>query len=151
MRRKDKEIKGRSAIDEIIARCRICRIALCKKGQPYVLPLHFGYDGKHLYFHSGNNGKKIEVIKQNNRVGFEFDVFHEIITAETPCKWGAKYESVVGTGIAEFIDTRREKVKALECIMSRYGAPLGEFKDSSLSSVTVIRVTIVSVSGKEMK
>ena len=93
--------------------------------------------------------KKIEIIKQNNRVGFEFDIFHEIIKAETPCKWGTRYESVVGTGIAEFIDSQQEKAKALECILSQYGASFNEFKDSSLSSVTIIRVSIVSISGKE--
>ncbi|MFZ1983320.1 MAG: pyridoxamine 5'-phosphate oxidase family protein, partial [Desulfatitalea sp.] len=109
MRRKDKEITDRNAIDGIIARCKVCRIALCENGQPYILPLNFGYDGKYLYFHSANDGKKIEIIKQNNRVGFEFDIFHEIITAEKPCEWGTKYESVVGNGVAEFIESQQAK------------------------------------------
>ena len=93
----------------------------------------------------------IEIIKQNNRVGFELDIFHDIIPAKTPCNWGTKYESVVGTGIAEFIDSKKEKIKALECILSQCGAPFNAFEDSSLSSVTIIRVAIVSISGKEMK
>jgi nitroimidazol reductase NimA-like FMN-containing flavoprotein (pyridoxamine 5'-phosphate oxidase superfamily) len=151
MRRKDKEITDRNEIDGIISRCKVCRIALCENGQPYIVPLHFGYDGKYLYFHSANAGKKIEIIKQNNRVGFEFDIFNEIITAETPCKWGTKYESVIGSGIAEFIESEQEKTKALECILSQYGGSFNEFKDSLLSSVAVIRVTIISISGKEKK
>jgi len=151
MRRKDREITDRNSINGIIARCKVCRIALCENGQPYVVPLNFGYDGEHLYFHSANTGKKIEIIKQNNRVGFEFDILHEIITAETPCEWGTKYESVVGNGIAEFIESQQEKAKALECILSQYGGSFNEFNDFSLSSVTIIRVTIVSISGKEKK
>lgn len=151
MRRKDREITDRDAIDGIIARCKVCHIALCENGQPYVLPLNFGYDGKHLYFHSADNGKKIEIINQNNRVGFEFDILNEIITAENPCEWGANYESVAGTGIAEFIDSHQEKAKAFACILSQYGGIFNELKDSSLSSVTIIRVTIVSISGKEKK
>lgn len=151
MRRKDTEITDRNAIDGIIAQCKVCRIALCENDQPYVFPLNFGYDGKRLYFHSASDGKKIEIIKKNNRVGFEFDILHEIITAENPCEWGAKYESVVGTGTAEFIESQKEKAKALECILNQYGGSFNEFKDSSLSSVTVLRVNIVSISGKEKK
>lgn len=151
MRRTDREISDRNAINEIIGRCKVCRIALCENGQPYVLPLNFGFDGNHLYFHSANDGKKIEIIKRNNRVGFEFDILHKVISAEKPCEWGAKYESVVGTGTADFIESQQEKAKALECILSQYGGSFKEFKDSSLSSVTIIRVTIASISGKEKK
>jgi len=151
MRRKDREIGDRKTINDIISKCKVCHIALCENGQPYVLPLNFGYDGKHLYFHSATDGKKIEIIKKNNRVGFEFDILHEIVTSENPCEWGIKYESVVGTGTAEFIESQQEKAKALECILSQYGGKFNEFKDSGLSSVTIIRVTIVSISGKEKK
>ncbi len=151
MRRKDREISDRNAINEIIRRCKVCRIALCENGQPYVLPLNFGYDGKCLYFHSSIGGKKIEIIKKNNRVGFEFDILHEIIADENPCKWGARYESVVGTGTAELIESQQEKSKALECIMRQYGGSCCEFKDSALSSINVIRVNIVSISGKKNK
>lgn len=151
MRRKDREISDRNAIDDIISRCTVCRLAVSLDGQPYVLPLNFGYDGECLYFHSANEGKKIEIIKQNDRVGFEFDILHEIVTAESPCEWGATYESVVGAGTAELIESQQEKTKALECVLSHYGGAFNEFKDSALSCVTVIRVTIVSISGKEKK
>ena len=151
MRRKDREIEDRNVISDIISRCKVCRIALCENGQPYVLPLNFGYDGKYLYFHSANDGKKIEIIKKNNRIGFEFDILHEIITTKNPCEWSAKYESVVGNGTAEFIDSHQEKAKALECILRQYGGDFKEFKDSGLSSVTLIRVTILFINGKEKK
>jgi nitroimidazol reductase NimA-like FMN-containing flavoprotein (pyridoxamine 5'-phosphate oxidase superfamily) len=71
--------------------------------------------------------------------------------AENPCEWGANYESVVGTGIAEFIHSHQEKAKPLACILSQYGGLFNEFKDSTHSSLTIIRVTIVSISGKEKK
>jgi nitroimidazol reductase NimA-like FMN-containing flavoprotein (pyridoxamine 5'-phosphate oxidase superfamily) len=151
MRRKEREITDRNAIDGIIARCKVCRMALCENGQPYVLPLNFGYDGKHLYFHSAIEGRKIDIINQNKRVGFEFDILNEIVTAKNPCKWGAKYASVVGTGIADFIDSHREKAKALASILNQYGGSFDTFKDSDLSSVAIIRVTILSISGKEKK
>ena len=148
MRREDREITDRDSINKIIRQCKVCRLALCEDGQPYVLPLNFGYDGEYLYFHSANEGKKIEILKKNNRVGFEFDILKEIITDEKPCEWGARYESVVGMGIADFIEPLQEKAKSLTNILSQYGGVFTEFNDSSLSSVTIIRVTIVSISGK---
>ena len=151
MRRKDREITDRNVIDGIIARCSVCRIALCDEGQPYVLPLNFGYDGRYFYFHSAHDGKKIEILRRNNRIGFEFDIFHEVITAGTPCEWGIKYESVVGTGTAEFIESAHEKAYALGCILDQYGGSFNEFKDTGISSVTVLKVTIVSISGKAKK
>lgn len=151
MRRKDREISDRNAINDIISRCKVCRIALCDDGQPCVLPLNFGYDGKHLFFHSAKDGKKIEIIKKKNRVGFEFDIFHGIVTSENPCEWGTKYESVVGTGTAEIIDSQQEKAEALKCILGQYGGAFDSFKDPDLSSVAIIRVAIDSISGKEKK
>jgi nitroimidazol reductase NimA-like FMN-containing flavoprotein (pyridoxamine 5'-phosphate oxidase superfamily) len=50
MRRSEKEITERSAIDEIINRCLVCRLALSDGGIPYVIPMNFGYEGNTLYF-----------------------------------------------------------------------------------------------------
>lgn len=151
MRRNDREITERNVINEIIGRCKVCRIALCDDGQPYVIPLNFGYDGSCLYFHSANTGRKIDIIKRNSRVGFEFDILHEIVRADISCGWSSRYESVVGTGIAELIESHQEKAQAFEWILSHYGGSFAELKEAPLSSVAIIRVTIVSISGKEKK
>ena len=151
MRRREREITDRAAIDGIIARCSVCRLALCENGQPYVLPLNFGYDGIYLYFHSAPAGRKIDIIRANNRVAFEFDILHEVVTAKNPCEWGARYESVVGTGTAEFIESPREKASALAFILKQYGGSFGEFEDKAVSSVAVFRVAVVSISGKEKR
>ena len=63
MRRNDREIKDRKDIDEIIRRCRVCRLALCDNGQPYVVPLNFGYDGRFLYFHTAPREEKLILSK----------------------------------------------------------------------------------------
>lgn len=90
MRRNDREIKDRKDIDGIIRRCLVCHLATCDNGQPYVVPLNFGYDGRFLYFHAAPEGRKIDIINKNNRVGFEFDILHEIVTAQQACDWGGK-------------------------------------------------------------
>jgi len=148
LRKKEREIKDRKAIDGIIERCHVCHLAMCDDGQPYVIPLNFGYDGCFLYFHAALEGRKIDIIERNNRVGFEFDILHDIVTAQRACDWGAKYESVVGSGTAEIVDDLDDKKEALKCIMRQYGSVLKDFSNEILKKTLIIRVQILEISGK---
>lgn len=149
MRKKEREIKDRKVIDDIIRRCRVCHLAMCDNGQPYIVPLNFGYDGRFLYFHASPEGRKIDIIKINNHVGFEFDILHEIVKAEQGCKWGAKYESVLGSGTAEIVDDLDAKKEALEWIMRQYGSDIRNFSEEAMEKTLVFRVLIVEISGKK--
>jgi uncharacterized protein len=151
MRRNDREIKDRKVIDEIIRRCQVCHLALCDDGQPYIVPLNFGYDGRFLYFHAAPEGRKIDIIKKNNRVGFEFDVLHDIVTAPQACDWGAKYESVIGSGTAEIVDDLEGKKEALEWIMRQYGDGTWDFSEEILKKTLIFRVSILEINGKARK
>ena len=151
MRRNEREIKDRKDIDDIIKRCRVCHLAMCDDGQPYIVPLNFGYDGRFLYFHTAPEGRKIDIIKRNNRVGFEFDILHDIVTAEQACKWGAKYESVMGSGTAEIVDDLEAKKEALQLIMRQYGNGTWDFKEEILKKTLVLRVRILEITGKARK
>ena len=148
MRKNDREIKDGIVIDGIIRRCRVCHLAMCDDGQSYVVPLNFGYDGRFLYFHAALEGRKIDIIKRNNRVGFEFDILHDIVTAERACDWGAKYESVIGSGTAEIIDDSDAKKEALQWIMRQYGSDANDFSDEILKKTLILRVRILEISGK---
>lgn len=151
MRQKEREIKDRKAIDNIIKRCLVCRLAMCADGQPYVIPLNFGYDGKNLYFHAALEGRKIDIIRRNSSVGFEFDILHEIIKAESACKWNTKYESVVGSGKAEIIKDVEGKKSALGYIMRQYGSEAKDFPEEVLKKTLILRVRILEISGKAIK
>ena len=151
MRRKDREITDRSSIDQIIRRCQVCHLALCDAGQPYVIPVNFGYDGQCLYFHSAAAGKKLDILKRNNRVAFEFDILKEITKADSFCNWGASFESVVGSGTAEFVESRQDKTTALGWIIRQYGGEPVEFTQKDLDSVSVVRISLGSISGKSRK
>ena len=148
MRKKERAIKDRKDIDGIIRRCRVCRLAMSDDDQPYIIPLNFGYDGFCLFFHAAPEGRKIDILKRNNRVGFEFDILHEILEAEQPCAWSAKYESVIGSGTAEIINDVEGKKAALECIMRQYGSDAGDFSEKVMKKTLIIRVRRREISGK---
>jgi len=148
MRRSEKEITDESAIEAIINASLVCRLALSDGDQPYIVPLSFGYQDKTLYFHSALEGKKIDILKKNNRICFEFDVNTEIIEAEKACKWGMKYQSVIGFGRAVLVENIQEKQKALNIIMNHYSDRNFQFPDKAIEKIAVIKIKIESMTGK---
>lgn len=148
MRRSEKEITDKSAIEAIINASLVCRLALSDGDQPYIVPLSFGYQDRTLYFHSALEGKKIDILRENNRICFEFDVNTEIIEAEKACKWGIKYQSVIGFGKAVLVENIEEKQKALNIIFSHYSDRNSQFPDNAVKKIAIIKIEIESMTGK---
>ena len=149
MRRNEKEIKDPATLRAIIQQSKVCRVGLSDGNRPYIVPLCFGYEDGFLYFHAAHEGQKIEIIKKNNRVCFEFDVNAEIVEEQQACEWGMRYQSVIGFGTAVFLDDVEEKRRALEIIMRQYSDRSFLFPEHSVASTTVLKVAIESMTGKQ--
>jgi hypothetical protein len=150
MRRSKEEIIDRTAIDDIIRQCRVCRLGLTDGEEPYIVPLCFGYDGKALYIHSAHEGKKIDILRRNDRVCFEFDIPGEMKESEQGCKWGIRYRSVIGFGRAELVDDGDAKRKALDILMAQYSGKKYTFPDEVLTKTAIIKVVISRITGKQV-
>ena len=83
-------------IEEIIEKAHICRLGLVDNDEPYVIPVCFGYERGALYFHCTLKGRKVELIRKNNKVCFEMDIDVQLEKAEDPCDWVMKGKSVIG-------------------------------------------------------
>jgi len=152
MRRKEKEIIGRSEIDQIINKSEVCRLAFAKDNIPYIVPVSFGYDGKKLYIHTATEGRKIEFIEANNLICFEFDTDVQLITHKTiGCKWSTSYKSVVGYGKIHEITNEQKMIDALNQIMLHYSNKEWPFTDKMLKTVKVWEIVIEEISGKQSK
>ena len=149
MRRQDREINDIAAIKSIIGKSLVCRLALSEGNRPYVVPLCFGYTDDTLYFHSAPEGKKIEILKKNGNVCFEFDLGLKVVQDEKACKWGMKYQSVIGFGEASFVDDLEEKRKGLDAIMENYSNRSFDYPEAALNSTVIIKVEIESMTGKQ--
>ncbi len=149
MRRTDKALTAIKSIEEIITSSTVCRLALSLDDTPYVVPMSFGYAAETIYFHSAREGKKIDIIKKNNKVCFEFDIDHEIVKSEKACKWSMKFRSVIGFGKASFIDNMEEKQHALNIIMQNYTDKTFQFPEKNLENTLVIKIDIDHMVGKQ--
>jgi len=149
MRRKEREITDIEEIEDIINKATVCRLGLVDNDEPYIVPVCFGYERNALYFHSALEGRKVEVIKKNNRVCFEMDADLEVVSAEKPCSWTMKYRSVVGVGRACILEKDEEKAHGLRLIMKQYSGDESSLNFEKLSSVLVVRIDIESIIGKK--
>jgi uncharacterized protein len=150
MRRKDKEIRSKDIIGQLLSSSDICRIAMIDGDRPYMVPLNYGYDGNALYFHSAMAGRKIEILKQNNKVCFEIEYQNEVIRNEIPCEWSAKYRSLIGYGTIVFITEPEAKMKGLDIIMAHYGKTgANTYKPGNLENIFILKLNIEEISGKQ--
>ena len=149
MRRKEKEITDRSELESIIARSLTCRLALSVDNQPYVVPLCFGYQDNVLYFHSASEGRKIDMIRRNNRVCFEFDIDQQLIKEKEACLWGMNYRSIIGFGKATIIETDDKMQEMLDIIMNHYGDGDFEYSADLMEMMVIIKVDIDEMTNKQ--
>ena len=149
MRRATREISDQSAIRAVMEEALICRIGFCDDGSPYVVPMNFGLGENCLFLHCATEGRKLDILRQNDRVCFEMDFLREIRQGPASCGWGARYESVIGFGRAIVVDDPAERRFALDRIMDHYRAqgPY-TYEDDILAKTAIIRIEIESLTGK---
>jgi len=149
MRRKEKEITDKTAIESIILKSSVCRLAFSEEDRPYIVPLCFGYEDDTLYFHSAREGRKLNILRKNKKVCFEFDIDNEIVEADDACGWGMNYQSVIGFGKGSIIDGIESKRKALNIIMQHYSRNSYEYPDKIVKKTVIIKVEIEHITGKK--
>jgi hypothetical protein len=150
MRKKEKEIRDNAEIESILNRAEVCRLGLSDNNTPYIVPLNFGYKDNCIYFHSFPEGKKIDILKKNNKVCFEIDIDCKLVKSENPCDWGMKYRSVIVFGKASFVQDVQEKKQALDTIMSHYSDNTYEYPENVINALAVVKVRIESITGKKL-
>ncbi len=149
MRRKEKEIKDTKEIENIIKSSQICRIAISDEEFPYIVPMNYGYNNNSLYFHCALNGRKIDLLRRNNKVGFEIEQHHKIIKDDVSCNWTTKYRSIIGHGIMEIIEDFEQKKDGLDILMQQHGKEDNIYNDKAVSKVLILKLSIKSISAKQ--
>ncbi len=153
MRRSDRELSGIEDIEEIINKADVCRVALANNNTPYIVTMNFGYTrnpDQVIYFHCANEGKKLDMIRQNGYICFEMDIDHQLYKGKKSCDWGMKFKSIIGYGNISIVTKKEEKIKGLGCIMNHYGEEGEHFYDDKVfEKTTILRLDILEISGKK--
>lgn len=153
MRRSEREIAECSQINEILERCKVCRIGMIDGEEVYIVPMNFGYSisngSLNLYFHCADEGRRIELLKKNDSVGFEMDCGHSLVEGEDACQYSFRYASIIGNGRVEFIAAQEEKIKGLNVIMKHQTGKTFEFNAQMVNAVTMFKISAQNYSCKK--
>jgi nitroimidazol reductase NimA-like FMN-containing flavoprotein (pyridoxamine 5'-phosphate oxidase superfamily) len=151
MRRKDQEVTDQRIIHELLSTAEICRLAMVDGEEPYIVPLNYGYRDNALYAHSAAAGRKIDVLKRNNRVCFEIESDSVIVRHKEPCHWGTKARSIIGCGQVEILTSYEQKKRALDIILAHYGkAGPNEYDEQQVQAMVILRIVIESLTCKQL-
>ncbi len=121
-------------------------------GQPYGVPLNYVRDGETLLLHGALEGRKIEHLRNDDRVSFCVVGLAETVRE----KFTTRYESVIVSGRAELIEDFERKAEMLRKFCKRF-APKNKsnhaeatekFLTKFLDQTAVILVSLESISGK---
>lgn len=145
MRRKDREVTDIQAINDILQKCKTCHLAMVDNEQPYLVPLNYAYTLNEnvltLYFHSAKEGRKIDILKNNNAVCFEICIEGmPIFATRTPCNSGYYFSSLLGFGNVQFVDDETEKCNILSLFMKHQADITVNFSPAQAKTVCIFKV-----------
>jgi len=148
MRRKDKELTDSKEIEGIVKKATVCRLGLMDEDEAYIVPVNFGYEKNAIYFHSALEGRKIELIKRNDKVCFEIEA-DVGIEKNDKSECSTKYRSVIGMGRARILESAEERVRGLKAIMRQCAGGEYSILEEKLNSVLVVEIRIENITGKQ--
>ncbi|HIJ88447.1 MAG TPA: pyridoxamine 5'-phosphate oxidase family protein [Desulfuromonadales bacterium] len=150
MRRAACEIKNSETIHQILQKSHVCRLGLVKDNIPYIVPVSFGYCDNAIYFHTAQEGLKIDFIAAGNIACFEIELGVGLLTeGSNPCDWGFSYQSVIGHGTIHELTDHQQKVKGLELILLQYVEGKWPMAAQHVEHTRVWRLGIESITGKQ--
>ena len=102
------EVMATGEITALLLRVGFGHLGCARDGHPYVLPMHYAYDGRELYFVT-TEGTKTEFIAANDEVCFQVEEISD------PSNW----RSVMLVGTARRIRKADELEQAMQLVTER--------------------------------
>jgi len=151
VRRKDREIKSFNKMDDILRRAPVCHLATYGDGYPYVTPFNYFYARGVVAIHLSKEGKVFRNLLKHRKVCVEALEAGKVIKADSACKTGMEYRSVIAFGEAKIVEDRRAKKMWLQRMLDKY-RPDGKYspmRDQDVDDVAVAVIRLKGVTGKE--
>lgn len=153
MRRKDREVTDFDTMLSIIDRCDILRLGLADGDYPYIVPVNFAYAAEDghicLYIHGAVAGRKYELLQKNPRCSFEMDIPLQMDCLPEHKDITMRYESVMGTATAEFLEGDAKQRAVEDVILARYEQTRGfDYNMAALPRTAVVKLTVQNITCK---
>jgi len=151
LRIKEQEIKDTAELKAILAKTQYVTIAMCRGDEPYLVTLSHGYDAEKnvIYFHCAYEGKKIDILKANNRVWGQAIVDRGYVQE----KCDHLFSSVQFSGRVSFVEDGAEKRRALAVMIGQLEREpekvmAAQVTEAAVAKTCIGRIDIDFLSGK---
>ncbi len=136
-------------IEKVLLSQIIGRIGCYAKGQVYVVPITYAYDGNYIYGHS-REGLKINSMRQHPKVCFEVDNMEDMANWQSVIIQG-EYQELLGQkarAAMSFLLTKLAPLLTSETSM--LGRGMQRFHHSEISTIktVVFRIKILEKTGR---
>ena len=153
MQKKEREIKNKEHLVDILQRGKYTTVSMCRNDEPYVVTLSYGFDRdkNSLYFHSAQKGLKIEFLHDNPQVCAT--VIQDRGYKKGECSHA--YRSVVFWGKMIVVDDLEEKKHGLDILLRHLEDEPDRLKkrllkdDKSYADLGVLKLEISRITGKQ--
>ena len=153
MRRQDRQLT-RPEAEEILANGLYGVLSInAADDYAYGVPFSYVYQDNRIYLHCALEGKKLNLMRRNNKVGFCVVSGAEPL----PHKYSMKYRSAMAFGKAVEVQDDREKLAALIALVEKYYTDQAHIEKGkvkaaeSLDKTLVIRIDVDHLTGKVRK
>jgi len=154
IRRKEKAIENMDEIIAIIQKAQYITIAMSINDEPYLATLSHGYDPDNycIYFHCAQEGKKVDILKENNIVWGQ--ALKDEGYADGSCDH--LYETAQFRGRVTFVTDHDEKERALKIMIHALETDpekviAEQVTKKSVKKVNIGRIDIEYMTGKRAK
>ena len=143
MRRTERQMLDLEFMYAVLRDAQEIYIAMNAEGAPYVLPVNHVFHEGCIYFHCATEGRKLDLLRADPRVGFSTAVDIAVDGATT------RYRCVCGNGAAEIVTDADVKNSVLRAIAARFKAPC-HFPVSAekFAATGIVRIRIENMTGK---
>ena len=124
MRRNEFAITDQETIHALLNECEYGTLSLIDNNVPYGIPLNFVWWEEGVAFHGAKEGKKIELIAQNQHASLSIVKPYSLLPSyfsetTSACPASQLYASIIMQGIITIIDTNEQKASALNALMEK--------------------------------
>ena len=150
--KREQRITDQNQILSLLDAGKVLHLGLCVDNEPYVIPMNYGYvmeDEKLVvYLHSAVRGRKLDMIRANPKVYFEFATELQPFAGKLPCQYGLAYSAVMGKGTARIVEDVEQKKQAMTILMKTQTGKDFTFNEELVSIVAVIRIDVEEYTAK---
>jgi nitroimidazol reductase NimA-like FMN-containing flavoprotein (pyridoxamine 5'-phosphate oxidase superfamily) len=146
MRRKDKERTDAAFLESVLREAETVCLALNTGAAPYALHVNFIYRDNALFMHCAAEGRKLDLLRADPRVGFTLAVDVAVL----PERFTTRYRSVNGWGTAFLVEDPGERRAVFAGLAAKYRAACPDPVPEAMSrQIAVLRIDIQAMTGKQ--